>query len=196
MLREMTRKQIPFTVIDPERSVAEWTIQENSVIGALTAMPGYGIAKAQNIIKRRQAGTLTDLQKKQLEAGITIYTTTLQDSSLIQRARESSPKPMGFALIRKQGGWCLGYIESRFLVDYTSPKMVKKYGSSKPGREKSLAITLADEQDSVKVSLTGRSFAALAERVEAIPDKVWALWNFSRWDQNGKLYLNDVRLIQ
>jgi len=197
MLREMTRLKIPFTVIDSERSMDVWTIQDGRIIGALTAMPGWGEAKAKNIIKRRKEGNLTELQIRQMNAGITIYTACFQDPAVLAKVRSMPSVPLcSVEECKAHGGWVLGFIESRFVIDYSSPKMVQKYGACKPGREKSVALTIVDEQDSIKATLTGRSYAAIGERIEAVPDKVWGLFNLSRWEQNGKLYLNDFRGIE
>lgn len=196
MLREMTRKKISFTVIDPERSAAEWTIQDGMVIGALTAIPGFGPAKCADVIKRRAAGTLTPLMKERLSSGITIFTTLSQSMDTIAAARTSPSVPLvTMEECKKHGGWVLGFVESRFLIDYSSPKMIQKYGACKPGREKSLALTICDEQDSVKATLTGRSYASMGERMEGVPDKLWGYFNLSRWEKNGKLYLNDYRSL-
>lgn len=196
MLREMTRKNISFSVIDPERSVATWTVQDGKVIGALTVIPGFGSAKCADVIKRREAGNLTPLMKEKLSSGITIYTSLSQSKDIIASARASRAVPLvTMADCKAKGGWVLGYVESRFLIDYSSPKMVQKYGPSKPGRDKTLALTIVDESDSIKVTLTGKSFAALNERIEGVPDKLWGYWQLSRWEQNGKLYLNGFRSL-
>jgi len=196
MLREMIRRDIPYKVIDPERSMAEWTIQSGTIIGALTAMPGYGAAKAAAVIKRRVEGKLTPLQVSQLEKGITIYSAASQTPELLASIRAGRSVPLlSMEDCKRRGGWVLGYIETRFLIDYSSPKMVSKYGPSKPGREKTLALIIVDEQNSVNATLTGRAYALLAETMETVPDKLWGLFNLNRWEKNGKLYLNDYRSL-
>ena len=196
MLREMTKKRIPHVVLDPERSGEEWSIQHGSIVGALTVIPGIGSGMASQLVKRRAAGSLTDLQKKKLSAGITIYSVSQQDAALVEQARASPSVPtVSMPSCKLGGGWILAYCESRFLIDYSSPKMVKKYGPSSPGRDKAVALTLCDEENTIACSLSGRSYNGLAEDLEAIPDKIWCYWNLSRWAKNGKLYLNDVRLL-
>jgi hypothetical protein len=191
----MTRREIPFIVIDPERSMATWTIQNGTIIGALTAMPGYGMAKAAAVIKRRAEGKLTPLQVSQLQTGLTIYSAASQSAEMLQAARENNLSLISMETCKARGGWVLGYIESRFLIDYSSPKMVQKYGPCKPGREKTLALTIVDESDSVKATLTGRAYQVLADRIEGVPDKLWGMFNLNRWEVNGKLYLNDYRSL-
>lgn len=67
LLREIVNEgTIEYVPFDREHSQATWSIHNGKILGGLTAIKGVGEKKAEDIIKRRAAGTLTKKQEELL----------------------------------------------------------------------------------------------------------------------------------
>jgi len=58
-LRDVTEQDgIEYCPVDPDKSMAKWTIKDGKLLGGLTNIPGIADKKANEIIKKRKEGTL------------------------------------------------------------------------------------------------------------------------------------------
>lgn len=66
LLRELVKEGYKYTPLDPEKSLATWSVQGGAIVGGLTALKGVGPKTAEKIIKEREAGKLSERSKKLL----------------------------------------------------------------------------------------------------------------------------------
>ncbi len=74
LLREVVREGMPYKPYDKFRSLENWSVQDNELIGGLIGIKGIGPKMAEDIIRRRTGGeSLTPRQDKLLDNGTTPY---------------------------------------------------------------------------------------------------------------------------
>jgi DNA polymerase III alpha subunit len=74
LLREVVREGMPYKPYDKFRSLENWSVQDNELIGGLIGIKGIGPKMAEDIIRRRSDGeSLTPRQDKLLDNGTTPY---------------------------------------------------------------------------------------------------------------------------
>ena len=59
LLRELVKEGYKYTPLDPDKSLATWSVQDGAIIGGLTALKGVGPKTAEKIITEREAGKLS-----------------------------------------------------------------------------------------------------------------------------------------
>ena len=67
-LRELVAEGVPYVPFDLERSEADWRVKDGTLYGGFMGLHGFGVAKATAIVKRRDAGTLTEKDRAALTA--------------------------------------------------------------------------------------------------------------------------------
>mgnify|MGYP003646243695 CR=1 FL=1 len=74
LLREVVKEGMTYKPFDKFRSVENWSVQDNELIGGLIGIKGIGPKMSEDIIRRRKMGeSLTPRQEKLLDNGITPY---------------------------------------------------------------------------------------------------------------------------
>ena len=74
LLREVVKEGMTYRSFDKFRSVENWSVQDNELIGGLIGIKGIGPKMAEDIIRRRKmAEPLTPRQEKLLDNGTTPY---------------------------------------------------------------------------------------------------------------------------
>jgi DNA polymerase III alpha subunit len=73
LLRELAAEGMTFRAVDPDRSGLEWAVVDGMLVGGLTNITGVGRKKAEELIARRAAGTLTPAQQALLLHPATPY---------------------------------------------------------------------------------------------------------------------------
>lgn len=73
LLREMVREGIGYVPFDVDRSRLNWSVQDGKLIGGFMALKGIGESKAAKLIEAREAGKLTDKDRKTLSDAFNIF---------------------------------------------------------------------------------------------------------------------------
>lgn len=74
ILRDLVKEGFTYCPVDPQRSTANWSVQEGKLLGGLTNVKGIGAKKAEDILIRRITGKpLTPSMAKMLVAPVTPY---------------------------------------------------------------------------------------------------------------------------
>lgn len=64
LLRELVREGVEYVPFDIDVSRENWSVHEGKLYGGFTALVGVGAAKAATLVAARDAGTLTEKQRK------------------------------------------------------------------------------------------------------------------------------------
>ena len=73
MLRELRKEGISYVPFDPDKSDANWSVQDGSLYGGYMNIVGIGPAKSGQYLAKRKAGKLTQEDRKKLLASTVKY---------------------------------------------------------------------------------------------------------------------------
>jgi len=170
LLRDMVENDgIEYDALDPDRSLAEWSISDGKLLGGLMSVKGIGIKKANEIIKRRDGGLgYTPSMVRMLMNPISIFNSLFPCKDLWGRIYET-PLEVGLKnppqLIRDvDGGQCMiiGKVITRDLRDRNDYQSVQKRGGKKVDKNQFyLKMYVEDDTDSIMCMVSPQDFKKL-----------------------------------
>lgn len=168
ILRELTQEGFPLVPFDVKLSQVNWTIQNNRLVGGLTAVKGIGVKKAEKIIELRNAGKPYPVGiARLLENAITPWNNIFEAQdrwgplyegnfdarkkhnigyqTLIRYIRDILAEPHSEDWMRKDEYVFIGKIVSRNLRDHNEIGLIQKRGSKMTGQTQFLTLTMEDD---------------------------------------------------
>lgn len=170
LLRDMvTNDGIEYIAIDPDESVVEWSIANGKLIGGLTTIKGIGVKKAQEIIRKRKAGSgYTPSIVKKLMNPETIFQILFPCK---ERWGYLYTHPRDYGLVRPpslivdvESGDCnvIGKVISRDLRDRNDYQSIQKRGGKRVDKNQFyLKFYIEDDTDSIMCMISPQDFGRL-----------------------------------
>lgn len=164
-LRELAREGVSYRALDPDRSMEDWTVQDGTLLGGLTGVPGIGQRKALEIINRRTNGlALTEglanlLKRESVFANIFPVRSRFKDIyEHPERAKLSNPSALTEIMFINPPAevYIIGKLLKKNLRDLNEERfLVKRGGVRFTDRTKMLVMHLSDDSGRI-IGIIGR----------------------------------------
>ncbi len=213
LLRELAAEGIPFKVVDPERSTANWDVVDGVVLGGLTNIKGIGEKKAAQILAKRASGEpLTPGLVKLLTHPVTPFDDLFEAHRRFGRMYRV-PRDYGIlsgplveiAQIGGNGEYIfLGKLMEKNLRDLNEyGNLVKRAAAQGCTPEAAmltegnlfLNLTLEDDSSSIFATMRRRTYATYGQLVTESKVGEWFLWQGYIKDNWRKIHVTKVRKL-
>ena len=186
LLRDMVKNEgLEYVAIDPDKSEVKWSIQNGMLYGGLKSIDGIGPKKAQEIVKKRKAGTgfTPSIVNKLLNPKtpfIDIFPCETRYGILYSEYKkyELERKPKHIEKVVDKGNYIvmgvLRKIDLRDRNDYQS--VVKRGGKKVDKNQFYLKMFIEDDTDTIMVMISPQDFDKLCARKIAEISKVDKTW--------------------
>lgn len=210
LLRELVKEGYRYVPLDPEKSLATWSVQDGAIIGGLTALKGVGPKTAEKIINERAAGKLSERSKKLLAgesefAEIYPFTKKYKDMYDNPEKYKLSLPLSKTGEIKGEGGdrIVLGELVEKNVRDFMETGNLVKYGIElKEGEivpdRYWLNLTVRDDEGLLICTINRKNFERIGRKLlEEIPQGSTLLIK-GREGSNGirKIYIDKWKVIQ
>jgi len=188
ILRELTQEGFPLVPFDAQLSQVNWTIQNNRLVGGLTAVKGIGVKKAGKILEMRKSGKPYPAGiARLLDNPVTPWNNIFEaqdrwgplyegdfevrkkhnigHQTIIRYIRDILAEPHVEDRMRRDEYVFIAKIVGRNLRDHNEIGLIQKRGSKMTGQTQFLTLTMEDDTARMNGIVDRRHFPTVGQPI-------------------------------